>query len=133
VNEGKRIARDRCASYLSASYGVWCLSRSRSLQPRLLWGMHKREAVLLRRRTITTLAVLRTRATAASHLRAVRRFSAVFRWNPDILLCLIYRSDEASVTRILKSGIRKNVPGLRFAASGLLARWSRKRPANAVT
>jgi len=48
---------------------------------------------MLRKRTISILAALLIRATAAPHLRAVRRFSGVFRWNPEILRSLIYRSD----------------------------------------
>jgi len=42
---------------------------------------------------------------ADTNVRAVCRFSAVFRWKPEILLSLIYRSDKASAARTLKSGI----------------------------
>src|SRR6187402_1595644 len=42
---------------------------------------------------------------------SLRRFSAVFRWNPETLLSLIYRSYEASAARMLMHVIRNNVLG----------------------
>lgn len=58
--------------------------------------------------------------TTVPYLWAVRRFSAVLRWEPEALLNLIYRSGVASIARTLKSGIRKKCSWLTRTAFGRL-------------
>lgn len=81
------------------------------------WMSHIFSAGRLHRSGVGSVPV----PNATRDVRAVRRFSAVFRWNPEILLSLIYRSaGELSSDRMeLASGTY--VTRLRFAAFGRLA------------